>query len=120
MGAASTCWIPNAMRSASSRRRAKAPAPAVMRQSNQRGLRRLAATGLALLLTVAGVFGKAPAKEPEPAVLVVLDPLAKELACACVKGFGQRDYRKLAAKLETTLKQPVSIEFSDDLEETLG
>ena len=91
-----------------------------MRQCFQRGLRRLAAWALALLLTVAGVFGKPPAKEPEPAVLVVLDPLAKELACACVKGFGQRDYRKLAAKLETTLKQPVSIEFSDDLEETLG
>jgi outer membrane protein assembly factor BamB/ABC-type phosphate/phosphonate transport system substrate-binding protein len=48
-----------------------------------------------------------------------MDPLAKELACACVKGFGQRDYRKLAALLEKTVKQPVNIEFSDDLAETL-
>ena len=52
-------------------------------------------------------------------MLVVMDPLAKELACACVKGYGQRDYRKLAARLESALKQPVSIEFSDDLAESL-
>jgi outer membrane protein assembly factor BamB/ABC-type phosphate/phosphonate transport system substrate-binding protein len=108
------------MRSAFSRRRARASAPARIRRRYQRVVYRLGAVGLALLLTVAGLFGKPPAKEPEPAVLVVLDPLAKELACACVKGFGQRDYRKLAAKLETTLKQRVSIEFSDDLEETLA
>ena len=44
-------------------------------------------------LGVCGVFG-APAKPlPDPVVLVVMDPLAKELACACVKGHGQRDYR---------------------------
>ena len=55
----------------------------------------------------------------EPLLLVVVDPLSKELACACVKGFGQRDYRKLAAKLEATLKQRVVIEFAEDLGETL-
>jgi outer membrane protein assembly factor BamB/ABC-type phosphate/phosphonate transport system substrate-binding protein len=55
----------------------------------------------------------------EPIVLVVMDPLAKELACACVKGYGQRDYRKLAAYLQSALGRPVAIEFSDDLAETL-
>jgi outer membrane protein assembly factor BamB len=57
---------------------------------------------------------------PEPIVLVVMDPLSKELACACVEGFGQRDYRKLAAYLQAGLKRDVAIEFSDDLAETLS
>lgn len=54
-----------------------------------------------------------------PVVLVVMDPLARELACACVQGFGQRDYRKLAARLEEELGEKVGIEFSDDLAATL-
>ena len=76
--------------------------------------------GLALLLSVGSVSGKPPKSEPAPILLAVMDPLAKELACACVKGYGQRDYRKLAARLETVLKQRVSIEFSDDLAETMA
>src|SRR6266571_920985 len=90
-----------------------------MKCRHQAGIRRL---GLLVLagLGVAGVFGKPPEKAREPVVLVVLDPLARELACACVKGFGQRDYRKLAARLEAALKQRVSIEFSDDLAESMA
>jgi outer membrane protein assembly factor BamB len=64
--------------------------------------------------------GKPPANGGKPILLVVMDPLARELACACVKGFGQRDYRKLAARLESALQQRVSIEFSDDLAESLA
>src|SRR5689334_15703572 len=56
----------------------------------------------------------------EPIVLVVMDPLAKELACACVEGYGQRDYRKLATYLQAGLGRPVAIEFSDDLADTLA
>jgi outer membrane protein assembly factor BamB/ABC-type phosphate/phosphonate transport system substrate-binding protein len=82
---------------------------------NQRASR-LVATVLALCLGVGSVFGK----PPEQIILVVMDPLAKELACACVKGYGQRDYRKLAARLEKALKQSVSVEFSDDLSETMA
>lgn len=63
--------------------------------------------------------GRAADKRPEPVVLVVLDPLAKELACACVQGYGQRDYRKLAARLGKAVKQRVAVEFSDDLAATL-
>ncbi len=59
-------------------------------------------------------------KPSAPLLLVVLDPLAKELACACVPGYGQRDYRKLAARIEQGLQRRVAIEFSDDLGETLN
>src|SRR6478752_9454058 len=51
------------------------------------------------LLSAANVTG-GPKRGPEPLLFVVMDPLAKELACACVEGYGQRDYRKLAALLE--------------------
>src|SRR5437016_5116957 len=74
---------------------------------------------LAVLLIASGVFGK-PAKGPESILFVVMDPLAKELACACVKGYAQRDYRKLAARLEKAVKQRVNIEFSDDLAESMA
>lgn len=74
---------------------------------------------LATLLGASCAAGKFSSSPPEPMLLVVLDPLSRELACACVKGFGQRDYRKLAARLGSTLKQRVAIEFSDDLAESL-
>jgi outer membrane protein assembly factor BamB len=73
-------------------------------------------TALALCLAA----GPAAAPAPQPVLLVVMDPLAKELACACVPGYGQRDYRKLAARLRTALQEPVQIEFSDDLADSLA
>lgn len=91
-----------------------------MKHWNQGRVFRLGLLLLAVVLVGAGgVAGKAASREPAPVMLVVLDPLAKELACACVKGYGQRDYRKLAARLQTSLKQRVRIEFSDDLAETI-
>jgi outer membrane protein assembly factor BamB/ABC-type phosphate/phosphonate transport system substrate-binding protein len=85
----------------------------------------LGAIVLALSLAVAGCASpKASSpqqnRSAEPIVLVVMDPLSKELACACVEGYGQRDYRKLAAYLQAGLNRPVAIEFSDDLGETLA
>lgn len=76
----------------------------------------------AAVAVVVGVSAMAepPEVQPGPVVLVVMDPLASELACACVRGYGQRNYRKLAARLESVLKVPVGIEFSDDLAETLS
>lgn len=68
----------------------------------------------------AGAGYAQPVQPSEGVVLVVMDPLAKELACACVKGQGQRDYRQLAAHLRTAINQPVAVEFSDDLAETLS
>ena len=64
---------------------------------------------LICLVASGSLAAKPPKNGPEPILFVVMDPLARELACACVKGYGQRDYRKLAAHLETALKQQVAI-----------
>src|SRR5882672_8725947 len=79
---------------------------------------RLRIIALAWLLAAGCVLGKPP--KSEPVLLVVMDPLAKELACACVKGYGQRDYRKVAKRLEKAIRQHVTIEFSDDLAESMA
>ena len=75
---------------------------------------------VALLCATSGPCAEPPKRKPAPVALVVMDPLAKELACACVKNYAQRDYRKLAARLEKAIKQRVVIEFSDDLAETVA
>src|SRR5664279_1198555 len=75
---------------------------------------------LTWVLLASSLPGKPPEGGREPSLLVVMDPLAKELACACVKGHAQRDYRKLLARLQTAIKQPIGIEFSDDLAESLA
>ncbi len=81
---------------------------------------RLWVIGLTACFLSTGCLLAKPGGGPEPVTLVVMDPLAKELACACVKGCGQRDYRKLAAQLEKATRQKVKIEFSDDLAESLA
>lgn len=85
----------------------------------QGGVLRLRVFALALVLGLGCVTTGPTNGGPEPMLLVVLDPLSRELACACVKGFGQRNYRQLAARLESALRQRVAIEFSDDLAESL-
>src|SRR5688572_5949737 len=98
-----------------------------MRQRNHSGGYCLGAMALLLSLGVGCASTEstkspqqAPPKPAEPIVLVVMDPLAKELACACVEGFGQRDYRKLAAHLQAAVGRAVAVEFSDDLADTLA
>lgn len=91
-----------------------------MKRWRQRLLVSCGAVVFACVLAVGGTPAKPPERAAEPILLVVMDPLAKELACACVKGYGQRDYRKLAARLQTALKEPVQIGFSDDLADTLA
>ncbi len=86
---------------------------------NIRNIFRIGFITLAALLVAGSAPAKPPKSGPEPVLLVVLDPLAKELACACVKGYGQRDYRKLSAQLQKAIKEPISIEFSDDLAESM-
>jgi ABC-type phosphate/phosphonate transport system substrate-binding protein len=44
--------------------------------------------------------------------MLVLDPLAAKNACACVEGYGQRDYDALAACLGEALKTTVTPQFS--------
>lgn len=61
-----------------------------------------------------------PAAEPaEPFVLVVMDPLSKELACDCVQGYAQRDYEKLAKFLEAELGRSVQLEYGESLAVTM-
>ena len=50
-----------------------------------------------------------------PLVVVVMDPLALPLSCPCVKGYAQRDYHKLADRLQSRLKQPVKLVFNESL-----
>src|SRR3954451_14940548 len=47
--------------------------------------------------------------------LVVMDPMALELSCPCVKGYAQRNYTKLAAFLSKQLDKPVKVHFADNL-----
>lgn len=51
--------------------------------------------------------------------MVVMDPLAKQLACPCVAGYAQRDYRRLAAFLSQRLGSPVEAVFAEDLDKAL-
>jgi outer membrane protein assembly factor BamB len=87
--------------------------------SLSRRMARLGAFMLVWVLVAVSLLANVSASAAEPITFVVMDPLAKELACACVKGYGQRDYRQLAARLEASVRQRVSIEFSDDLAESM-
>lgn len=50
-----------------------------------------------------------------PLVMVVMDPLAKELSCPCVKGYAQREYQQLADFLAGKLGRKVEVVFSESL-----
>lgn len=72
-----------------------------------------AAVTLPLLPAVASADAK-----PAPAnalALVVLDPLAAELACSCVKGYAQRDYEKLGKFIESKIGRPVAVHFAESI-----
>jgi len=78
-------------------------------------------SGLLLALALVYQPGAAMAEAAkEPLVLIVMDPLAKEMACACVKGYAQRNYGKVARLLEKKLHQSVLIDFSDNLADSLA
>ena len=69
---------------------------------------------LLALVVLAGLTA-APAAGEGPLVVLVMDPLAAPLSCPCVKGYAQRDYRKLASYLERELDRPVKIFFNESL-----
>ncbi|MEZ5388151.1 MAG: PhnD/SsuA/transferrin family substrate-binding protein, partial [Prosthecobacter sp.] len=50
-----------------------------------------------------------------PLQLVVMDPLALQLSCTCVKGTGQRRYDLLAKHLEKQLGREVRLTFDESL-----
>lgn len=51
--------------------------------------------------------------------LVVMDPMALELSCPCVKGYAQRNYTKLGEHLTKQLGRPVKVHFADSLTSAL-
>lgn len=73
---------------------------------------RIVLVALAALTLVAPVTR---AGEATPLTLVVLDPLAADLACPCVKGYAQRDYPKLAEYLGKQIGRPVKVHFAETL-----
>jgi ABC-type phosphate/phosphonate transport system substrate-binding protein/outer membrane protein assembly factor BamB len=61
-----------------------------------------------------------PAPPPavrEPLRIAVMDPLCKQLACACVQGFAQRDYEALAAFISKKLGRHVEAFVQESLKE---
>lgn len=67
---------------------------------------------LALLAITQSV---ATSQEKSPLTLLVMDPLAAELSCPCVKGYAQRDYALLGKHLEKQLGRPVKVHFSESI-----
>jgi hypothetical protein len=53
-------------------------------------------------------------------VVVVADPLAAPLACACVRGYAQRNYAKLGTYLEGKVGRPVKVVFAETMTAALG
>lgn len=51
--------------------------------------------------------------------VVVMDPLCDRLACACVKGYAQRNYEALGKFLNSKLAQPVKVVYGEDLARAL-
>jgi hypothetical protein len=54
-----------------------------------------------------------------PLRIVVMDPLADQLACDCVEGYAQRKYSKLGTFLEKQLQRPVEIVYGENLADIL-
>ncbi len=64
-----------------------------------------------LSVTTLMATNEARAEEPKSSrsiCMIVMDPLAKELACDCVAGFAQRRYEALAMVLQRRLDRPCS------------
>lgn len=78
--------------------------------------RRIALTVLASSpLVMSRFLPAAETKSGRDLTLLVMDPLAKELSCPCVKGYAQREYNDLGKHLANRLKRPVKVVFSESL-----
>ncbi len=80
--------------------------------------RSIVAAGLASVLLLVALTPPCQAAEgasPRPLSIVVMDPLAEPLACACVEGFAQRKYEVLGAYLQLKLGRKVDVVFAEDL-----
>ncbi len=70
---------------------------------------------ISCILAALPLWRAAPAGEPGPLRMVVMDPLAAPLACACVAGYAQRRYGQLAKFMEARLGRPVELAYSESL-----
>lgn len=71
---------------------------------------------LLTLAAVAVVTAFAVARpDPPKFTVIVMDPLAAPLSCACVKGYAQRDYDQLGKYLEGKLGRPVDVVYSNSM-----
>ncbi|MBW8016289.1 MAG: PhnD/SsuA/transferrin family substrate-binding protein [Planctomycetes bacterium] len=77
---------------------------------------------LTFLLLITAGCEKTP-DDPSPAApalnIIVMDPLAAPLACACVGGYAQRNYDALAAFLSDKIDRQVNIAYGENLIETI-
>ena len=92
----------------------QAPDPTRPGRPGSRSLRAALAIALACGVLPA-VAESRTQKTQDPIAVVVMDPLAKELACACVRGYAQRNYHQLAQYLAGELKHPTAVSFSEDV-----
>jgi ABC-type phosphate/phosphonate transport system substrate-binding protein/outer membrane protein assembly factor BamB len=71
----------------------------------------------ALLVGLSGCVRLGTAGKTKSLTVVVMDPLAADLACDCVAGYAQRDYPALAAFLARRLGREVNLSFVEALAE---
>jgi hypothetical protein len=72
------------------------------------------------LFLLAGIaWAGATAVAAETLQLIVMDPLSKDLACACVKGYAQRNYKVLAAHLQLRTGLEVQVSHGETLADAL-
>lgn len=75
-------------------------------------MKRLLIAGLGIALS----FAPPVVRSFEDAIqMIVMDPLALQLSCACVEGTGQRRYDQFAAHLEYALGRVVKVTFDESL-----
>jgi ABC-type phosphate/phosphonate transport system substrate-binding protein len=72
------------------------------------------ATG-ALTSTIRGFASEDYGPSNADLTLVVRDPLAAQLACACVEGYAQRKYDKLADYLSRGVKKSIRVKWTESL-----
>ncbi len=80
--------------------------------------------GITRIILAVGLLAMAQmavrAEDKTALTVVVMDPLALELSCPCVKGYAQRDYNLLGKHLEKQLGRPVRVHFSESLATALA
>ena len=82
-------------------------------------LKRMGFLAALAVIVISGARCSRPAARPAPPAkplrVVVMDPLADQLACACIPGYAQRRYPQLCEFLARKLGRPVAFVHAEDL-----